>query len=239
MSTGPPRLKRRKPGSRKAELERLEKLKQEEEKERKEEQAARKQYQDDLNAINGDTTLPRFTLDESKNKGGAGEDGETTTIEQLKEGWIETQDEWGTIYYWNIETNETSWEKPVVQITVPKTIKTKIKTISKNDDDDGALASLLRDTVIDDKNGIGNGEKNGGNGKRVSLLDLSNVKGKTQNEIDLELLLEKEEEEERAKKIHDKMLNDSKVSHTVSINKKTRGKRQSKKFVDVNQATKK
>ena len=239
MSTGPPRLKRRKPGSRKAELERLEKLKQEEEQERKEEQAARKQYQDDLNAINGDTTLPRFTLDESKNKGGAGEDGETTTIEQLKEGWIETQDEWGTIYYWNIETNETSWEKPVVQITVPKTIKTKIKTISKNDDDDGALASLLRDTVIDDKDGIENGEKNGGNGKRVSLLDLSNVKGKTQNEIDLELLLEKEEEEERAKKIHDKMLNDSKVSHTVSINKKTRGKRQSKKFVDVNQATKK
>jgi hypothetical protein len=44
------------------------------------------------------------TLLEAQRKAAAGE---------LPDGWQEAWDDWGTVYYWNLNTGETSWEKPV------------------------------------------------------------------------------------------------------------------------------
>ena len=103
-----------------------------------------------------------------------------------------------------MNTNDTSWEKPL------KTFKT-----SRVVDAHTELDTLLRDT---------------GNATRVSILDLSNLSGeKTKDERELEKMLEAKEEEERAKEIFARMKNESAASHSVSINTRTRGKRQSVK----------
>ena len=103
-----------------------------------------------------------------------------------------------------MNTNDTSWEKPL------KTFKT-----SRVVDAHTELDALLRDT---------------GNATRVSILDLSNLSGeKTKDERELEKMLEAKEEEERAKEIFAKMKNESAAAHAVSINTRTRGKRQSVK----------
>lgn len=103
-----------------------------------------------------------------------------------------------------MNTNDTSWEKPL------KTFKT-----SRVVDAHTELDALLRDT---------------GNATRVSILDLSNLSGeKTKDERELEKMLEAKEEEERAKEIFAKMKNESSIAHAVSINTRTRGKRQSVK----------
>jgi 3-oxoacyl-(acyl-carrier-protein) synthase len=103
-------------------------------------------------------------------------------------------------------TNDTSWEKPL------KAFKTTSRVVDTHTE----LDALLRDT----ENAA----------TRVSILDLSNLSGKkTKDEEELEKMLEEQENEERAKKIRAKMMNESSAAHAVSINTKTRGKRQSVK----------
>jgi hypothetical protein len=66
--------------------------------------------------------------------------------------------------------------------------------------------------------------------KRESLFDMSTMDGtKTSDELKLENLLKEKEFKERANEIREKLRNESSAAHSVSINSKTRGKRQSQK----------
>tara|TARA_B110000091_G_C13597004_1_gene383062 strand:- start:43 stop:735 length:693 start_codon:yes stop_codon:yes gene_type:complete len=81
LSKGPPRLKRRKPGSRKREAKEQEDNKQKEQKERDDAAAKKAQHERDQAMLNGKipASLPQFTLDES--------------VEEMKDGWVEAYDE--------------------------------------------------------------------------------------------------------------------------------------------------
>ena len=83
LSKGPPRLKRRKPGSRKREAKEQEDNKQKEQKERDDAAAKKAQHKRDQDVLNGKipAALPQFTLDES--------------VEEMKDGWVEAYDEVG------------------------------------------------------------------------------------------------------------------------------------------------
>ena len=212
LTRGPPRLKRRRPGSRAAELRKKEEIAKKEQEEKNIEDAARRQHRQDLAALQSSeepsiSNLPEFTLLTTNNS--EGDSIEMVDSEDmLQDGWIETSDEWGSTYYWNINTNETTWDRPALQVPRKKILQqeeTKTNSTPSYSTEAKELAALLRDTTME------------------------NEVSKTEEELALDALLKESELEKRANDIHKKMQSESKEGHAVSITKKTRGKRQSKK----------
>ena len=203
LSKGPPRLKRRKPGSRK-EAKRQQELAQKlQQQELENAVAARLQHEKDQHFINGtsssssssssSSTLPVCTLEKRP----------ATTVavatDELLDGWVETMDDGGSTYYWNMETNATDWERPI---------------------------KYIQQDIGGGGGGDGGGEQKGS--KRHSLFDLSKVDGvKTEDELALEEMLKEQEDEERANLIFRKIKAESSASQHHGITKKSRGTRQS------------
>ena len=140
LARGPPRLKRRKPGSRRRpqtsdggddgiESRSLDMLASVGASKLKEKQKEVQMEKDEKARVDQEKAAALLEAQQKATAGG------------LPDGWQEAWDDWGTVYYWNINTGETSWDRPSVGGNEPDQALALCSSCRSSEEDEKARPS--------------------------------------------------------------------------------------------------